>query len=94
VNDREMLQPRAAHNVIMENRRVMSLSGVRDVDSFDEQTVVVLTEMGELTIRGVKLHISRLDQDTGEMLLDGEISELIYSDAVDEPKGFFARLFR
>ncbi|MBE6753545.1 MAG: sporulation protein YabP [Ruminococcaceae bacterium] len=89
-----MLQPRAAHNVIMENRRVMSLSGVRDVDSFDEQTVVVLTEMGELTIRGVKLHISRLDQDTGEMLLDGEISELIYSDAVDEPKGFFARLFR
>lgn len=94
VNDRELLQSRAAHNVIMENRRVMSLSGVKDVDSFDEQTVVVLTELGQLTIRGINLHISRLDQDTGEMLLDGEINELVYADAVDEPKGFFARLFR
>ena len=94
MNEQSTIQTRTAHNVIMENRRIMSLSGVRDVDSFDEQTIVVITELGELTIKGVKLHISRLDQETGEMTLDGEINELIYTDAVDEPKGFFARLFR
>lgn len=78
----------------MENRRMISLSGVRDVDSFEETNVVIATEMGELTVKGDRLHISRFDQETGEMLIDGEICELIYTDAVDEPQGFWARLFR
>jgi len=85
---------RGAHNVIMENRRNLSISGVRDVDSFDEQSVVLLTEMGELTIRGSSLHISHLDQDTGELNMSGDISELIYSEIKQERKGFFSRLAR
>jgi len=85
---------RAAHNVIMENRRNLSLSGVRDVDSFDEQSVVLLTELGELTVRGEELHISRLDQETGELDMNGVINELVYSELKQERKGFFARLMR
>lgn len=91
--DREVAA-RAAHNVIMENRHSLSLSGVREVDSFDEQSVVVITELGELTVRGENLHISRLDQDTGELDMSGDINELVYSEMKQERKGFFARLMR
>lgn len=85
---------RGAHNVIMENRRSLSISGVRDVDSFDDQSVVLLTEMGELTVHGSGLHISHLDQETGELAMIGDISELIYAELKQERKGFFARLAR
>lgn len=85
---------RATHNVIMENRRSLSLSGVRDVDSFDEQSVVVVTELGELTVRGEGLHISRLDQQTGELDMSGVINELVYSELKQERKGLLARLMR
>lgn len=91
--DREVAA-RAAHNVIMENRHSLSLSGVREVDSFDEQSVVIVTELGELTVRGESLHISRLDQDTGELDMSGDINELVYSEMKQERKGFFARLMR
>ena len=40
------------HNLVLEDRRSLMVSGVSDVDSFDEQTVIVFTEMGELTVRG------------------------------------------
>lgn len=94
MNDKERIQARPAHNIIMENRRMLNLSGVKDVDSFDEQTIVLATELGELTIKGLKLHISHLNQETGELNVDGEISELLYSDVQIEPHGFFSRLFR
>ena len=85
---------RGAHNVIMENRRNLSISGVRDVDSFDEQSVVLVTELGQLTVRGSGLHISHLDQDTGELAMCGEVSELVYAEQKPDGKGFFARLMR
>ena len=82
------------HSVIMEDRRLLTLSGVRDVSGFDERAVVLLTGLGELTVKGLELHISRFDQDTGELTLDGEICELIYAEAEPEKKGFFSRLLR
>ena len=95
MNDRERQNPKpASHNIIMENRRLLHLSGVHDVDSFDEGTIVLLTELGQLTVHGLNLHISRLDQETGEMSVDGEISELIYAEIQLDKKGFFSRIFR
>jgi len=84
----------AAHNIILEKRRSLSISGVRDVDCFDEQSVTLLTEMGELTVRGNDLHISHLDQDTGELHMSGEVSELVYAELKQERKGLFARFAR
>lgn len=94
MNERDQVQLRPSHNIILENRRMLSLSGVKDVDSFDEESVVLLTELGELTVKGLKLHISHLNQETGEVNIDGEISELVYADVNLEPVGFWAKLFR
>lgn len=83
------------HNLVLEDRRTLTLSGVSDVDSYDEQTIIVFTEMGELTIRGEQLHVNKLSLDTGEMNVDGRILSLTYTD--DAPKqggGFFSRVFR
>lgn len=81
------------HNVIMENRKTLSVSGVSDVDSFDEQTVVIYTDMGELTVKGSGLHIDRLNTDIGEIALTGNIYGLMYTDE-REKGGLISRIFR
>ena len=82
------------HNLVLEDRRLLTVSGVSDVDSFDEETVVVFTDMGELTIRGADLHINRLSVEIGELTVEGKISALIYSQDSAPKGGFFSRVFR
>ena len=82
------------HNLILEGRKFLTISGVSDVDSFDDQTVVAYTDLGELTIRGKNLHIKKLSLETGELALEGEISSLSYSDNQPITGGILSRLFR
>ena len=81
-------------NVILEDRKSLSVTGVSDVDSFDEQTITVFTELGELSVRGMDLHITKLSVDTGELVVDGRIDALIYTQEQPKNSGFFARMFR
>ena len=82
------------HNLVLENRRKLSISGVLDVDSFDESTIIVNTEMGELAIQGQDLHINNLSIETGEMCIEGSISTLLYSEIEKRSGGFFSKVFR
>ena len=82
------------HNCILEDRRTLSVSGVNDVDSFDEQTIVAATDSGELTIRGEKLHITRLSLEIGELQVEGNISALSYADIAPKSGGFWGKVFR
>ncbi|MCL2034430.1 MAG: sporulation protein YabP [Oscillospiraceae bacterium] len=82
------------HNVIMENRRTLTVTGVMDIDSFDEETVTVFTEHGELTIKGRDLHINKIDVDTGDLLMEGDVDSLSYSDNLPQKGGFFSKLLR
>lgn len=66
-------------NLVLENREKLSISGVNDVLSFDDQIVMVDTELGLLTVKGENLRISKLSLDTAEVIIDGEISCLSYS---------------
>jgi len=67
-------------NLILENRKKLSISGVLDVLSFDDQVVVVETELGLLNIKGDNLRINKLSLDTAEIIVEGEIYSLNYSD--------------
>ena len=67
------------HKVIMENRSSSSITGIRDVVSFNENQVVLDTDMGLLTIKGKDLHVSRLTVEKGEVDVDGTIDSLVYS---------------
>lgn len=82
------------HNLVLEDRRLLTVSGVSDVDSFDEETVIVFTDSGELTVRGSDLHINRLSVEMGELTVEGRINALIYSEDTPKSGGFFSRVFR
>ncbi len=86
---------RGAHNIIMENRTTLTLSGVTDVDSFDERCITLYTQLGELVIRGRDLHINAMSVETGDMSIDGDIWALCYGDKDKRnSSSFLGKLFR
>lgn len=85
---------KSAHNLILENRKNLSVSGVSDVDSFDEKQICAFTEMGLLTVKGKDLHINQFNTSSGELSVNGIVDELVYS--AEEKRsvaGFMNKLF-
>lgn len=67
------------HSLLMQDRSSVSLTGVREMISFDEEQVLMDTDMGLLTIKGKDLHISRLTVEKGEVDIEGSVDSIIYS---------------
>ena len=67
-------------NLILENREKLTITGVLDVFSFDDQIVIVETQLGLLTIKGDDLRINKLSLDSLEVIIEGQIFNLGYSD--------------
>ncbi len=85
----------AMHNVIMENRAKLTLTGVKDIHSFDDELVLVETEMGILTIKGMDLKMNKLNLDNSELSVEGKIIALVYSESEIEKKGkMFSKIFK
>ncbi len=82
------------HNLILKDRGELSITGVTQVDSFDESSIIAYTDCGELTIGGSMLHIVNLNLDTGDLSVEGNISSLSYLDQEPRGGGFFSRVFR
>lgn len=85
---------KSPHNLILEDRKALMITGVSDVDSFDDQTIVVYTDKGEMTIKGIGLHIDKLSLETGELKVNGNIIAIVYTDDKRQQGGFFGRLFK
>ncbi|MBQ9860113.1 MAG: sporulation protein YabP [Clostridia bacterium] len=81
------------HQLILQERHLLEMTGVSDVDSFDENTVTAYTTLGELTIHGKGLHIRQLNLESGSLSVEGQVDSLSYAEAV-RGGGFFGRLFR
>ena len=73
------LNTNIVQNLVLENRGKLSVSGVNDVLSFDDQVVMVDTELGLLTVKGENIRINKFSLDTAEVIIEGEISSLSYS---------------
>ncbi len=83
------------HNLIMENRRKLSVSGVSDVESFNEDEIILHTDMGGLLIKGSGLHINKLSVEIGEVALEGEIDGIDYVETKKtKGAGILSRMFR
>lgn len=82
------------HHIIVEDRRTVSVSGVTDVESFDEQMVILRTDQGELMIKGFGIHINKIDVAAGDLSLEGEIYSVEYTDSQPTGGGFLGKLFR
>lgn len=85
--------PRGAHRLEMDGRERLTVTGVEDVDRFDETGIVMSTTVGTLVITGENLHIGKLSLDGGELHVDGRIDTVSYEDDGAARGGFFSRLF-
>ena len=83
-------------NIVLENREMLSISGVLDVLSFDDQIIIVETELGLLTIKGEDLRINKLSIDTSETIVNGNIMQIAYSENTVDKKGegIFSKIFK
>ncbi len=83
-------------NIVLENRNKLSISGVSDVLSFDDQIVILSTELGMLTIKGEDLRINKLSIDTTEVVIEGNINNLNYSEKQEKKSssGLLGKIFK
>lgn len=95
IEEKKVSRPKI-QNLILENREKLSISGVIDVDSFNDECVVVDTELGVLIVRGEDLRISKLNLDSSELNIEGEIISCEYTETDSSRKGggFLSKLFR
>ena len=85
--------PQAVHRLELTGRERLTVSGVEDVDRFDETGIVMSTSAGTLVVTGEDLHIGKLSLDGGELHVDGRIDSVTYEDEGLGRRGFFSRLF-
>lgn len=80
----------------MLNRKLLEISGVINVESFDSEEFLLETECGFLTVTGEDLHIKNLNLEQGLVAIEGTIQSTAYLDAnaQDKTKGFFGKLFK
>lgn len=85
-------------NIILENREKLNITGIVDVFSFDDQIIIIETELGLLTIKGENLKINKLSLDTSDFVVDGKIASLTYSEANNisskKTKGILSKIFK
>ena len=85
-------RPAMSHHVILEEREQLVISGVEEVESFDESTIFLTTAQGCLEIQGEELHIEKLSLDGGDLKVEGRVNALIYGEERRERGGLLARL--
>ena len=81
------------HHLEMDGRERLTVSGVEDVDRFDEGEIVMTTSAGTLIVQGESLHIDKLSLDGGELHVDGRIDSVSYEDFGGGRGGLLSRLF-
>ena len=85
------------HKLVIQNRKMSTVSGVLDVLAFDLNEILLETEQGMLMIKGKDLHVNRLSLEKGEVDLAGHIDSVAYSDVHQHAKkneSLFVKLFR
>lgn len=85
----------APHHVVIEERKSLTVSGVEDVERFDENTIVLSTSKGAMVVSGAELRIEKLSLDGGDLKVEGDIDSVSYEDDAGGGRGgFFSRLLR
>lgn len=83
------------HKITMIGREKITVSGVEDVDSFDEDKIVAYTTEGVMTVKGAEFRINRLNVEDGELEIEGDVDSIEYADGHKSDKGgLFGKIFK
>ncbi|MCM1578355.1 MAG: YabP/YqfC family sporulation protein [Ruminococcus sp.] len=89
----EKSEAETRQDISLANRKRLVITGVTDTDKFDENKVLLYTSLGELLVKGKNLRVSSLSVETGEMVIEGEISSMQYGDSkVTGPLSVFGKI--
>ena len=85
------------HNLILKERSILQLSGIIDLENFNDQTITAYTSEEGIVISGENLHIKKLNLELGELCINGKISSLTYINKVkkqNRKESFFSKIFK
>ncbi len=82
------------HNITINERKNIIISGVKKIESFDDEEFLLETTMGNITIKGNELEIIKLDTYQGTVSIKGIIISLTYIDNSKKEEGVFSKLFK
>lgn len=84
-----------SQNIIVENRKTLTISGVTDVESFNDTAINLYTELGELTVKGKDLKVNKVSIEGGDLFVEGEIGAVIYGKTDKKSTdSFLSKLFK
>lgn len=82
------------NNIFIENRAKIRITGVVDVDTFDDYNISIKTEDGFMVVGGEELKIIKLDVESGELLIEGKFNSLFYNETIKNDGSLLAKLFK
>ena len=87
-------QSKRWHNLVLEDRKILKATGIKDVEGFDETKVYAMLEGLSFTIGGKNLKVISFSAESGNLIVEGEIDSVVYSNALSRKAGLFERIFR
>lgn len=88
-------QVNVLQNVILENRKKLTMTGIKDVLSFDDEVVVVDSELGLINIKGSDLKVNKISVESGDVVVEGVVRAIEYADKeFGSKQGFMSRIFK
>ena len=81
-------------NIIIENRKRFTASGIKDVESFFPEKIVLITDDANLTVTGSGMKVKKLSVENGDVLIEGEINGCVYSKGRTERESFLKRVLK
>ncbi len=96
MDEKKVAKPIRAHAIHIDNRERVVITGVEDVDNFNEEEVNFQTDSGYVTLTGGDLHITRLNLEEGQLIIEGVVNGIAYSGSAEQSEGggFFSKLFK
>lgn len=85
---------KASHCLTLDNRKALAITGVAEVDSYDDKIINVYTDLGELKIKGEDLNIKKLDLEVGDLEIVGKINSLSYNDDTSRGMSFLSKIWK
>lgn len=93
-SENRLEEPRS--NIVLESRKKLTLTGVEEVISFDDEKILLNTKLGFLTVKGSELKMNKLDVQNGDVIIVGNISSIVYSnkEIKKEKESIISKLFK
>ena len=80
--DKDNIITSSNHSITLNERKNLIITGVKKIDSFDDEEFLLETNMGYIVIKGEELEIIKLDTFQGNVSIKGKVNSLTYDSSL------------